>query len=143
MPIPSASGASEIEAWWGEWPDFHDHELLEIPSSAGADGAIRIRGWVTDWHATDVRGNFKTSKYCVVTIGLKQVRSLRVEPGQLPAILFELWCAPDGPGWVVRWTSSCGPEGTIEAEAITFSLEPESERPSAGEDSREAGGGRQ
>jgi hypothetical protein len=118
-------GATAVVEWLGGWT-FHDFELLALPPPGAKNGTIQIRGWVTDWHATDERGFFKRCRFCVIAMALGGIRSASVEGEELPAIIFGLEITPTtGQFWRVEWTSSYGVEGAYEAETVSLSLVPE------------------
>lgn len=39
------AGAQELERWFGEWPSFHDAEVIEIRLSIEELSLIRLRTW--------------------------------------------------------------------------------------------------
>jgi hypothetical protein len=119
---PAVPGATAVGEWLGGWT-FHDFELLALPPAGAKDGTIQIRGWVTDWHATDERGFFKRSRFCVIALALGGIRNASVEGEELPGIIFGLDITPVTEQlWRVEWTSSYGVEGAYEAETVSLSL---------------------
>jgi hypothetical protein len=122
---PAVPGVTAVVEWLGGWT-FHDFELLALPPAGAKDGTIQIRGWVTDWHATDERGFFKRSRFCVIVVALGAICSASVEGEELPAIIFGLDITPVAEQrWRVEWTSSYGVEGVYEAETVSLSLAPQ------------------
>jgi hypothetical protein len=83
-------GAEKVVAWWGEWISFHDFHLLSLPAAGSQHGELRIHGWTTDWTTTDAEGHFTASNNCVVTIGFRRIRSMKLSSEEIPAIIFEL-----------------------------------------------------
>ena len=124
MPTPNIAGAKQIEEWLGGWNDFHDFYLLAAPAPGASEGELRIHGWVTDWDKTDAEGYCRQSDDRVVTVSLRGISSVEISDEDLPAIILDLTFESSGIGWIVRWDSSYGPYGTIEASQVTLSLMP-------------------
>ena len=123
--VPAVPGVAAVVEWLGNL-SFHDFELLALPPADATNGSIQIRGWVTDWHATDERGFFRRSKFCVIVIALGGIRRTSVSSDNLPAIIFGLEIvALCQQLWRVEWTCSYGVEGAYEAETVPLSLTPE------------------
>jgi len=124
MPTPNIVGAKLVEEWLGDWTDFHDFVLLAAPARGASEGELRIHGWTTDWDKTDDQGYCRQSDDNVVTVSLGGISSVNLSEGQLPSIILDLTFEPSGVGWIVRWDSSYGPYGTIEAVDVSLSLTP-------------------
>lgn len=49
MPLPtelqSIAGAEELHNWFGDWPDFHNAEIISFRLEAGAPSCIVIHTW--------------------------------------------------------------------------------------------------
>jgi hypothetical protein len=121
MPTPNISGANQIEEWLGGWNDFHDFYLLAAPAPGASEGELRIHGWVTDWDKA-AEGYYRQSDDGVVTVSFRGISSVELSEGELPAIILDLTFESSGIGWIVRWDSSYGPYGTIEASDVALSL---------------------
>jgi len=122
MPTPDIAGAKQIEAWLGDWNDFHDFYLLTAPAPGASEGELRIHGWVTDWGKADAQGYCRQSDDGVVTVSLRGISSVKISDEELPAIILDLTFESAGVGWIVRWDSSYGPHGAIEASDVALSL---------------------
>jgi hypothetical protein len=70
--LNDVAGASELEAWFGYWPTFHDAEVLSL--TLERTGFSRLR--VHTWHMTnqvDERGYYVLTKHIVVSFVLENV----------------------------------------------------------------------
>jgi hypothetical protein len=43
--VPEILGADAVVAWFGQWPSFHDAEILSIVINRGGLSMIRIHTW--------------------------------------------------------------------------------------------------
>jgi hypothetical protein len=122
--VPAIEGAHAIVAWFGNWPRFHDHYLLSVPSEPGDDGVMRIHAWVTDWKTTDDSGHFVRDRDCVVIFELTRIQRVQLSEPTLPSIIFDLTLAHDASGWTITWDSSYGAAGEVKSGTLRVRLEP-------------------
>src|SRR5438067_11086704 len=73
----SAPGASDLVAWFGYWPSFHDAEVLSIHLNRSGESSVAIQ----TWHRTnevDDRGYFIATKHVLVTFMLEGIQSVQL-----------------------------------------------------------------
>ena len=121
--VPAIEGANAIVDWFGCWPRFHDHYLVQAPSTASAAGVMTIEAWVT-MSATDAQGYFLRERHCLVTFELSGIDSVELTEPIFPAVIFELTLTDETPGWTIAWSSSYGAGGCIQARVARVSVEP-------------------
>lgn len=82
-----------------------------------------MHGWVTH-PETDERGYYRQDKHCVVRLRLTGIRSMDLSSAELPAIVFTLQIDGAAGRWAIRWDSSYGCGGTVEASTVSAVVEP-------------------
>ena len=77
--IPSIPGADLIVSWFGEWPSFHDAEIMSLHiDRERRSSSMRIRTWIRN-NRTDTDGRFIRERDAVVVFEFAGIRSLRIE----------------------------------------------------------------
>jgi hypothetical protein len=66
LEAPEIPGASEMVAWFGHWPTFHDAEVLSISLNRSGESHVEIHAWETT-PEVDPGGYFVRAKHAVVT----------------------------------------------------------------------------
>lgn len=49
MDLAKISGASELQAWFGSWPSFHDAEILELHLDRQGLSILRVHAWKLEY----------------------------------------------------------------------------------------------
>ena len=65
-------GASDLFAWFGFWPTFHDGEVLSVHLDRSGPSRIRVHTW-EGTHQLDSRGYIVLRKHVIVTFILEDV----------------------------------------------------------------------
>jgi len=122
---PAIEGADAVASWFGHWPRFHDHYLVNAPAGPQAEGKLEIHAWVTKWDTTDPSGHFVRERHCLVLFELEEVESVELSEKTFPAIIFDLEFEQQASsGWMISWTSSYGAEGCVRARSVRAKVAP-------------------
>jgi hypothetical protein len=65
-------GASDLFAWFGYWPTFHDGEVLSVHLDRSGPSRIRVHTW-EGTHQLDSRGYIVLRKHVIVTFIFEDV----------------------------------------------------------------------
>jgi Immunity protein 50 len=71
-------GAETLVTWFGEWPSFHDAEIMSVHLDREAMSSLRIRVWKRG-DQTDDQGYFVRLKETVVVFEFREIKYLRLE----------------------------------------------------------------
>jgi Immunity protein 50 len=70
-------GASEVVAWFGEWPSFHDAEVLSLHINRGETSVMRLRVSKRG-NALDSNGRFVREREAEVTFEFREIRLMQL-----------------------------------------------------------------
>ena len=128
-------GGSEVEAWFGFVPDFHDATIARL-ELADHIATLSINAFrVTD--KVDDKGHYIYDRHARVTLHLTGVTGVSLV-GNAASIIFDLsirrtgvqtevWHSVPGPqpgDFEVKWDCSYGLAGALYAREISLSFEP-------------------
>ena len=71
-------GADALIAWFGEWPSFHDAEILELRLRRAGSSHCHIHTWKMT-HEIDTNGYYVLEKHVVVTFTIDNIEELSLE----------------------------------------------------------------
>jgi hypothetical protein len=78
MIKPDIPGADRIVGWYGEWPSFHDAEILSFHLNRNGESSIRLHMWkISD--KLDRDGAFMREDEKVVVFTFADIRWLKIE----------------------------------------------------------------
>jgi hypothetical protein len=107
MP-PRIPGAEEIISWYGEWPSFHDAEILELHLERAGRCWIKI---YNVWH-----------RYGVVTFSMDEVTDLELADFSHQNVIGGLELTETPAGFRMTMTPCYGMAGYIEARRMSVEL---------------------
>lgn len=116
-------GASELVAWFGFWPTFHDGEVLSLHLNRAGPSRVRIHTWERT-NELDSRGYYISRKHVIVTFVLEDVSELELNGFSCQNVLSELLLTKDPSGYKLELGPCYGMYGTITAGSIRVELEP-------------------
>ena len=119
----SAPGASDLVAWFGYWPSFHDAEVLSIHLNRSGESSVAIQ----TWHRTnevDDRGYFIATKHVLVTFMLEGIQSVQLNDFNHQNVISGLSMEEISEGYRLTLHPCFGAEGTIDAEHVRITLQP-------------------
>ena len=75
--FPAILGADAVVAWFGEWPSFHDTEILSIHINRGGLSVMRIHTWILS-SRLDRTGHFVREREAVLAFEFAGIKKLRL-----------------------------------------------------------------
>ncbi len=127
IQTPNIAGAKELVAWFGSWPSFHDAEVLELLLRREDTSSLRVHVWRTT-NEIDSRGFLKTDHHAVVTFTFEHVEDLEFTDFSSQNVIASLTCEATQNGIRVRLLPSYGIGGYIEAQRVTVSFQPTTQK---------------
>ena len=78
--IPDLPGADSLVSWFGEWPSFHDAEILALHLDREGVSSLKIHAWLTTHETSEQDGRrlYRTDKHAVVTFHLENIIDLEL-----------------------------------------------------------------
>lgn len=116
-------GASDLLAWFGFWPTFHDGEVLWVHLDRSGPSRIRVHTWEMT-SELDSRGYYVLRKHVVVTFILEDISELELDGFSHQNVLFDLTLTNGPGGCKLEFGPSYGIGGTITAGSVRIQLEP-------------------
>lgn len=123
---PALSGARELEHWFGEWPSFHDAEVIEVRLSVEEASLIRLRTWKMS-KEIDSRGHYVRTQQVVVSFELHGVFGLELFEFGHQNVLNGLFVDKVDGGHRIELEQLHGVGGWILAREVVVSFAPELE----------------
>jgi hypothetical protein len=118
-----APGTSELIAWFGYWPTFHDAEVLELALHRTGNSTIRIYAFeMTD--QVNSQGFFIRTKHVIVGFVLEGVTNLHLDQFNGQNVISGLLLKRTAEGFELTLDGCYGIEGTITADRIHLELQP-------------------
>lgn len=121
--FPDIPGASDLFAWFGFWPSFHDGEVLSLHLDRAGPSQLRVHTW-EGTHQVDSRGYGVLQKHVVVTFILENISELELDGFSHQNVLAELTLTEDLDGYNLKLWPCYGISGQIKARLVRIELEP-------------------
>jgi hypothetical protein len=115
-------GAVEIVNWFGQWPTFHDAEIVSIELNRSGTSTLKVHTFVTT-KELDARGCFMTNKHAVVSFLLDDICALQLDGFNHQNVIFDLELKRHNEGYEVVLGGCYGFEGRIVAREIQITFE--------------------
>jgi hypothetical protein len=119
--VPDAPGASEIVAWFGRWPSFHDAEVLTLHLVRRGESHLDLHTWGLG-QLDGKTGRFQRERECVVRIVLMEVVDLQLADFSVQNVIFGLGVWRDHEGWRVELSPCYGLAGWVRCRSVRFSF---------------------
>jgi hypothetical protein len=116
-------GVDQVVARFGEWPSFHDAEIIELDLNRRRTSRLRIHTWGKT-NGVNERGEYVFDKHAVVTFELEDVTDLELADFSHQNVIFDLQVEPSDDGFRLTLWPSYGLAGWIKARVIRVGLEP-------------------
>jgi len=124
--IPDLPGADSLVAWFGEWPSFHDTEILSLHLDREGVSSLTIHAWLTSHETYEKDGKrfFRRDKHAVVTFHFNNIIDLELADFSSQNVISDL--SIDRRDECTRLTlSPCyGLAGYIDARMLSVTVEP-------------------
>jgi len=77
---PKISGVESVVSWFGEWPSFHDAEILDIHLNREGVSWLNIHAWLmtNETYEKDGKPYFRTDRHAVVRFQLDEIIDLEL-----------------------------------------------------------------
>ena len=121
----SISGASDLVAWFGYWPSFHDAEVLSIHLNRSGESSVAIQ----TWHRTnevDERGYFIATKHVLVTFMLESIQTVQLDDFNHQNVISGLTMEETAGGYRITLHPCFGAQGVIDVQHVRITLQPAS-----------------
>src|SRR2546426_1097665 len=78
--IPDLPGAGSLVAWFGEWPSFHDAEILVLHLDREGVSSLKIHVWLATDKSYELGGQglYRRDKHAIVTFQLEEIVDLEL-----------------------------------------------------------------
>ena len=116
-------GASELVAWFGYWPSFHDAEVLEIALHRRGRSTIRIHTFEMT-KQVDSRGQFICDKHVIVSFVFEGVTNLHLDEFNHQNVISGLLLKQTTEGYELTLEGCYGVKGEIIADHLHIELHP-------------------
>jgi Immunity protein 50 len=115
-------GASDLFAWFGYWPRFHDGELsVHLDRSGPSQVRVHTSERTND---VDSRAYYIARKHVVVTFILEDISDSELDEFNHQNVLSDLTLTKDPNGYKLEFGPCFGLNGTITAGSVRIELEP-------------------
>lgn len=75
---PDVPGADDVVRWFGQWPSFHDAEILSVRIERGGRSVIRIHAW-NPGTEKDAKGRFIREREAIVVFEFAGIKDVHLE----------------------------------------------------------------
>jgi len=121
--LEAIPGYSEVVAWFGLWPSFHDAEIVDIHLKRAAASYVRILAWITSTE-TDSEGYFLREKFATIVIAFDGLRDIHLGGFSSQNVIAGLDLEVTETGAKLTLHPCFGVSGTIEAETVRLEVHP-------------------
>ena len=117
-------GADEVVTWFGQWPSFHDAEILSFHLNRAQTSSIRLRVWTTS-KKLDAEGRFVRERETILVIDVRRIHRLELqgEDVDVQNVIAGLTIEQVDDGYRVEIDPSYGLAGSLVAAEIAVRLE--------------------
>jgi hypothetical protein len=121
--LNSIQGATELHAWFGYWPTFHDAEVVSLQLDRHNPSVLAVHIWHTT-EEVDTQGYFLTKKHVVVKLVLKEISDLSLCGFNHQNVIRGLSITKIKGGYRLTLGDCFGLAGSIDSGDISISLHP-------------------
>ena len=131
-------GGSDLIAWFGHVPSFHDAEIVQLSLHRRAPSILSIHAWNMTREVDD-RGYFVLDRHAVVTFALEDILDLQLDGFSHQNVIFGLrlrraperpdrrpfyWLDPSPNDYEIELEPCFGLDGKIRCRRISMSFIP-------------------
>jgi hypothetical protein len=121
--LNSISGAAELFAWFGFWPDFHDAEIISLALNRSGISTLQIHTWqMTD--QVDEKGYYILKKHVLVNFQMEDVLDLELVDFSPQNVISGLILKKAKDGILLELGPCYGLAGSISARKLSIGIEP-------------------
>lgn len=123
IEIVDIHGASELHDWFGNWPSFHDAEIISLHLNRRGSSSLRVHTWEMT-KEVDEKGYYVLAKHVVVEFILESISGLNLNGFNHQNVIFGLEVEKIDSGFRLRLDDCYGLAGSIEAERMSLRITP-------------------
>jgi hypothetical protein len=131
IPTDAIPGATDLVAWFGRFPRFHDANVVDFQIRADGFGHLKAKAFkMTD--KVDEKGYFILEKHCTVTLFFDEITFVNLtgfQPGG--AIISDVNIKTESDEFDIAVESSYGFQGSLRSRKLRISFEPDDRAHSA------------
>jgi hypothetical protein len=121
--LKSIPGASELFAWFGYWPDFHDAEIISLVLNRSGPSVLSIRTWHTT-DQVDERGCFIKEKHVVLSFQMEEILDLTLSNFSQQNVIYGLEISKVKQEYKLVLDPRYGLAGSIRARRLSMEVAP-------------------
>jgi hypothetical protein len=116
-------GSEDLVAWFGDWPSFHDAEVLELSFLREGSSSVRIHTWRMT-SEIDPTGHVVADRHVIVSFWFEEIVNLELVDFSVQNVISGLVCEKSEEGFKVTMSPCFGVAGYIEAKRVSVTFEP-------------------
>ena len=123
--VPEIPGADAVVAWFGQWPSFHDAEILSVHINRGGRSVMRIHTWNLSTRV-DKTGHFVREREAILAfefVGIKRL-GLQGEDADSQNVIQGLVIERTEQGYRLELGPCYGIAGEMIVEQLAVHVEP-------------------
>jgi hypothetical protein len=124
LHLKSIAGFNEVASWFGDWPSFHDAEILQLCLDRTGQSFLKVLTWQRT-REVDERGVYVQKKHAVVVFLLDGVRDVSLDGFNHQNVIFGLDVETTETGVKLTMDPCFGLSGSIEAKGLRLELQPQ------------------
>jgi len=121
--VPACGGADALASWFGQWPSFHDAEVVELCLRRTAESTLIVHAW--SWGPVPEGAKHSSREHeCVVTFRMSEVLDLELTDFSSQNVVFGIDVTQMDGAWRVRLAQAYGLGGWIQCRSLSLSFKP-------------------
>lgn len=124
MDAGQISGAQDLIAWFGEWPTFHDAEVLELHLARRGTSFLRVLTWKTSGDQTNPDGTSVRTDHVIVSLLIRDILDLSLHDFSTQNVIDGLAIDEEAEGLRITLEPCFGLAGWIVAREVSVSFSP-------------------
>ena len=121
--LKGVPGAQDLLDWFGDWPGFHDAEVISLHLNRRAASTLVVHTWRMT-NEVDAKGYYVQDKHVVVEFSVSDVTDAELSGFSHQNVVFGLTISKGESGFTIDLDPSYGIGGTIVARHISIKLHP-------------------
>lgn len=123
--VPEIPGVDAVVAWFGQWPSFHDAEILSVHINRGGLSVIRIHTWNLSTKV-DRTGHFVREREAILVFEFVGIKTLELqgEDADSQNVIQGLVIERTEQGYRLGLSPCYGIAGEMTVEQLTVHVEP-------------------
>jgi hypothetical protein len=123
---PDLPGAESVTSWFGQWPTFHDAEILALHLNREEESWLKLHAWLltSETYEQDGKHYLRTDRHAVVTFHFAEIIDLELADFSGQNVISGLEVEKAGDGYRLTLQPCFGLAGYIHARGVSVELEP-------------------